>query len=127
MIAVMAGSQADSRRIIQDFLFSVLGLRISQGGIQNVIDRVSTAILPHYESIAEVARNAPVNHVDETSWRFKGLLKWLWVMGNTMVAFFMIHSNRSKKAFEALTQDWSGILVSDGWCLREVGGATADL
>ena len=115
MIAVMAGTQADSRRIIQDFLFSVLGLRISQGGIQNVIDRVSTAILPHYESIAEVARNAPVNHVDETSWRCKGLLKWLWVMGNTMVAFFMIHSNRSKKAFEALTQDWSGILVSDGY------------
>ena len=36
-------------------------------------------------------------------------------MGNTMVAFFMIHSNRSKKAFEALIQDWSGILVSDGY------------
>ena len=115
IIAVMAGTQADSRRAIQDFLFSVLDLQISQGGIQNVIDRVSTAILPHYESIAEIARNAPVNHVDETSWRCKGVLKWLWVMGNTMVAFFMIHSNRSKKAFEALIQDWSGILVSDGY------------
>jgi transposase len=79
IIAVMAGTQADSRRAIQDFLFSVLDLQISQGGIQNVIDRVSTAILPHYESIAETARNAPVNHVDETSWRCKGVLKWLWV------------------------------------------------
>jgi len=36
-------------------------------------------------------------------------------MGNTLVAFFMIHSNRSKKAFEALIQDWSGILASDGY------------
>jgi len=115
VIAVMAGTQADSRRTVQDFLFSVLGLTISQGAIQKVIDRMSAAIVPHYEAMAEVARNSPVNHVDETSWRCKGLLKWLWVIGNTMVAFFMIHRNRSKKAFEALIQDWSGILVSDGY------------
>ena len=115
MIAAMAGTQADSRRAIQDFLFSILGLRISQGGVQNVIDRVSRAIEPHYESIAEVARNARVNHVDETSWRCNGALKWLWVMGNTMVAFFMVHENRSRKAFQSLIQDWNGILVSDGY------------
>lgn len=115
VIAVMAGTQADSRRTVQDFFFSVLGLSISQGAIQKVIDRISAAIVPHYEAIAEVSRNAPVNNVDETSWRCKGMLRWLWVMGNEMVAFFMIHQNRSKKAFEALIKDWSGILVSDGY------------
>lgn len=115
VIAVMAGTQADSRRAVQDFLFSVLGLSISQGGIQKVLERMSAALKPHYEAIAQVARNAPVNHVDETSWRRKGKLCWLWVMGNALAAFFMIHRNRSKKAFEALIQDWQGILVSDGY------------
>jgi len=45
------------------------------------------------------------------SWAFQ----WLWVMANSMVAFFMIHSHRSKEAFEQLVQDWVGILVSDGY------------
>jgi len=36
-------------------------------------------------------------------------------MGSATVAFFMIHSNRSRKAFEALIEDWKGILVSDGY------------
>jgi len=78
MIAEMAGTQADSRRATQTFCASVLGLPISLGGIQKILDRVSSAIEPHYEAIGEVARAAPVNHVDETSWRRKGLLKWLW-------------------------------------------------
>jgi transposase len=36
-------------------------------------------------------------------------------MANTCAAFFMIHSNRSMAAFEALIEDWKGILVSDGY------------
>jgi len=33
------------------------------------------------------------------------------VMANATVAFFMIHSKRSKNAFEALIKDWTGILA----------------
>ena len=45
------------------------------------------------------------------------MLQWLWVMTNATVSFLMIHPNRSKPAFEALIQDWSDILVSDGYGL----------
>jgi len=34
-------------------------------------------------------------------------------MVNTTVAFFMIHPNRSMKAFLQLIDDWKGILISD--------------
>lgn len=115
MIAEMAGTQADSRRMVQTFCASVLGLRVSLGGIQKSIDRASAAIKAHYEAIAEVAHAAPVNHIDETSWRRNGKLSWLWVMGSALTAFFTIHSSRSKKAFEALIKEWSGILVSDDY------------
>ncbi len=115
MIAEMAGTQADSRRIVQNFCASVLGVHISLGAIQKIIDRVSAAINPHYETIGISARGAAVNHVDETSWRKNGDLCWLWVMGNSLVAYFMIHSRRSKQAFEELVQDWTGILVADGY------------
>lgn len=115
MIAEMAGAQGDSRTIIQDFCSSVFGFHISLGAIQKVIDRVSTAIGPHYEAIGKEAREANVNHIDETSHYRKGVLQWLWVMANSTAAFFMIHPKRSKKAFEALIKDWMGILVSDGY------------
>ena len=115
MIAQMAGNMGDSRTLIQDYCSSVLGFHISLGAIQKVIDRASEAIKPHYESIGREARDASVNYIDETSHRLKEKLQWLWVMANQAVAFFMIHPNRSKEAFEALIKDWMGILVSDGY------------
>jgi hypothetical protein len=67
MIGEMAGNQGESRSLIQSFCLSVLGFSISLGAIQKVIDRVAKAIEPHYEQIAQQARRAQVNHVDETS------------------------------------------------------------
>lgn len=60
-----------------------------------------------------------VNHVDETPWKKNGKLNWLWVMANSVVAFFMVHTNRSKAAFAALIGGWDGILVSDGYGLYQ--------
>ena len=115
LIAEMAGTQADSRSIIQTFCDSVLGFSISLGAIQKVLDRVSQAIEPSYKMIAVQVRQATVNHIDETSWHKNGVLMWLWVMANKTSALFMIHSRRSWEAFQELILDWKGILVSDGY------------
>ena len=115
LIAEMAGTQADSRSIIQTFCDSVLGFSISLGAIQKVLDRVSQAIEPSYKVIATQVRQAAVNHVDETSWHKNGALMWLWVMANKRSALFMIHSRRSWEAFQELIREWKGILVSDGY------------
>ncbi|NTW38077.1 MAG: IS66 family transposase [Syntrophobacteraceae bacterium] len=115
VIVEMAGNQGDSRSTVRDFCSSVLGFHISLGAIQKVIDRASAAVLPHYDAIADKARAAAVNHIDETSWFRTGALSWLWVMASSTAAFFMIHSNRSMEAFKSLVKDWEGILVSDGY------------
>lgn len=108
-----------TRQNVQVFLASVYGLPISQGGIQKCLDRASEALFPHYEAIKDAVRHAPVNYIDETSWRRIGpkgpQLLWLWVMASMTVAFFMIHAKRSKSAFEELVAHWRGILVSDGY------------
>jgi transposase len=36
-------------------------------------------------------------------------------MASERVAFYMIHPRRSKEAFAALIEDWTGLLVSDGY------------
>jgi len=117
VIVELTGVHGDSRRGAQEFLESVLGLKVSQGAIQKITNRASEAIKPHYEAIGETARQAPVNHIDETSWKTNGSLRWLWTMTSTLVSFFMIHKHRSRAAFEALIGTWEGILVSDGYGL----------
>ena len=108
-----------SRRKIQAFFKQVVDLEISQGGIQKCLDRVSSAITPCYKAIARESRRATVNYIDETSSRLFGPAgkkkHWLWAMVSSTFVFFMIQASRSTKAFETLTGDWTGILVSDGY------------
>jgi transposase len=115
LIGELSGPQRDSRSTVQEFCASVLGVPISRGAIQRAVDRVSDAITPHYEAIAEKAREAHVNCIDETAWYQHGVLAWLWVMVNTTVALFKVQAGRSKAAFDALVEHWAGIMVSDGY------------
>lgn len=115
VIAELSGSHGASRQSVQDFCQSVLGFAISTGAIQRIIDRASQAILPIYDAIGHQARQAQVNGVDETSWFESGKLQWLWTLVNDVVAFFMIHPNRSTEAFNQLVDDWTGILISDNY------------
>jgi transposase len=117
MVVELAGCHGDSRRAVQDFLFSVLGISISQGAIQKIVTRGAEALHPWYEEITERAQSGAVNHIDETSWKTGKKLGWLWVMGTDAAARFLIHPRRSYEAFEALTGSWSGILISDGYGL----------
>lgn len=117
LIAELSGIEGSSRLTVQNFCQSVLGFPISTGAIQNVIDRTSTALKPAYDRIGRVARTQPVNHIDETSWRQAGDLKWLWAMVSNSVSFYLIHKHRSKQAFLELVDDWKGILVSDNYGL----------
>lgn len=119
MMAELAAVHGDSRRAVQDFLLSVTGVPVSQGAIQKVLDRVSRAISGHYDAISEAVQNAPVNHIDETTWKRKKTLEWLWLMCNGAAALFMLHGTRSKEAFKALIKDWQGILVSDDYVVYQ--------
>jgi transposase len=115
LIGELAGTYGNGRRMVQTFCASVLQVPISLGAIQKVVDRVTQAIDPHYVLIAQQARQAPVNYIDETPWYRLKTLEWLWVMASERVAFYMIHPRRSKEAFAALIEDWAGLLVSDGY------------
>jgi transposase len=115
LMAELAGTYGNGRRMVQTFCSSVLGIPISLGAIQKVLDRVTLAIDPYYTLIAKQARQAPVNYIDATPWYCENALAWLWVMASEQVAFYMIHPRRSKEAFFDLIEDWAGLLVSDGY------------
>jgi len=113
--AEICGTNGNSRRTAQDLLYSVFGLHMSQGGIQKVLDRTSSSIEPDYEAIKNSVHAAPVNHVDETPWKQKKTLKWLWVLCNQQAAYFKVQATRSKEAFHELIGSWQGAMVSDDY------------
>jgi transposase len=113
-VGELAGIVGASRSAVQDLCASVFGIPLSRGAIQKMVDRVSEAIMPYYDAIGTVARTAPVNSIDETSWLMHGERNWLWVMATPAVAYFQIHPNRSKATVGQLIVDWTGILASDG-------------
>jgi len=99
-VGEMSGIVSVSRSAVQDLCASVFSIPLSKGAIQKMVNRVSETLVPHYEAIGRVARAAPVNHLDETSWFMQGVRHWLWVMTNPLVAYFQIHRTRSQAAFE---------------------------
>lgn len=115
LAAELGGTDGSSRETVRKFIRSVLGIHISAGAVQKIIDRASAAVEPHYGSIQSAARSGNIGHADETPWKTCGKLQWLWVMANRIAAFFIVHPKRSKEAFEQLTGTWNGILISDGY------------
>lgn len=115
LIAELSGMQAVSRQAVQQFLNSVMGLPISTGAIQKIIDRVSGATEAAYKQIGHVTRKDTVGYIDETSWFKAGKLHWLWVMATSGAALYLVHPNRSREAFNELVCHWQGILVSDNY------------
>ena len=115
LIGELSGPQRIGRTAVQEFCRTVLGVPISRGAIQRMVDRVSEALRSYYGAIAEQARQAQVNYIDETAWYQHGVLAWLWVMVNPTVALFKVQASRYKVAFEALVERWAGVLVSDGY------------
>ena len=97
------------------------GVHISQGGLDRIFDRASAAMEAHYDKIGEIAKNAPVNHIDETSWRLFGAIEkakvWLWVMVSGIVCFFRMDDHRDRNAFVELIGNWVGYLISDDYAL----------
>jgi transposase len=118
-VGEMAGIVGASRSAVQALCASVFGIPLSKGAIQKLVDRVSAAIVPHYDTIGQIARQAPVNYIDETSWLVHGDRHWLWVMANPLLAYFQLHPTRSKAAFSQLIASWLGILVSDGYLVYQ--------
>jgi transposase len=119
LIAELSGIQGASRKSVQQFLNSVLGVPISTGGIQKVIDRASEATKQAYNKMAETARCEKVGYIDETSWFKAGKLQWLWVMVTASVALYLVHPRRSREAFNELVKHWQGILVSDNFSVYQ--------
>ena len=103
-----------SKRVMQEVLEGLLGVRIALGSLSTKEREVCGALEQAWETARESVRQAPTKNADETGWFLTGKLKWLWVATTPKVAVFQIQDHRSQEAMkELLGETTQGIVGSD--------------
>lgn len=102
---------------IAEFLSSVLGLKISTGGVCYLLDKTKLKLASQYEYIRQFVLQSPVVGADETSANINGKNHWAWVFQTRLATFFGIHKSRGLAAINALMPEGfdGSVLVTDCW------------
>jgi transposase len=124
------GIRIPSNKIIE--FLGILGLKISDGEIYNILTRLKESFGDYYESLVKKMREAATKHIDETGWRINGQNNWLWIFINKEVALYVVEKQRSsevpKKVLgsqkdKVVTTDRHSaynVLVEETGCLQQV-------
>lgn len=119
-LAYFSGCHGISKRGIEEIADAVFQAPIALGTVANLEQEVSAALAaPHQEALAAV-QAAAVKHADETSWKRRAKLCWLWAAATAGVVAFVIHAKRSAAALAVLLgREIQGILCSDRWSVYD--------
>ena len=115
-LSYLSGCHGLSKRGVEEISANLFAAPMSLGTVVNLEQEMSAALAaPHQEALAAV-QAAEVKHADETSWKQRAKLCWLWTAATATVAAFIIHGKRSALGLTALLgMEIHGILCSDRW------------
>ena len=103
-----------------------MGLQVNRSSLCPALKRLSLKGKATYEGLVSKIRGSPVVTGDETGWRVGGLSHWLWGFSTPGETVYQISRGRGfTEAAQVLGEDYSGILIADGWApYRRFGEAT---
>jgi len=105
-----------SRKLIREFLIDWLYLPLSVGTINQCIHESGRAASPVVENqLLEEVNNSGLLHIDETSWKEKGHLYYLWAFVTATVTLYIIGSRGRVTLESVLKLSFVGWLMSDGY------------
>jgi transposase len=85
---------------MKEFFSDVMGLYVSVGGINNILNRLTQKALPHYEEIKARLYQSIVIGTDETGVKVNGQKDWMWTWQNDDLTFIVHSDNRGFKTIE---------------------------
>jgi len=115
-LSYLTGCHGLSKRGVEEIAADVLDAPVALGTVANLEQEVSSALAAAHQEAAQAVQAAAVKHADETSWKLRGKLCWLWAAATAGVALFVLHAKRSALGLTALLGlTIEGILCSDRW------------
>ena len=102
------------RRGVEELLQTVLGIEISLGSTQKLVEETSEALAAACQERERQLPQEPVLNSDETGWRSMGERRWLWALVAGSFVFFTVAASRSSQVLvHLLGTVFAGILCSD--------------
>jgi len=116
LVGTLTGAYRLSKRLVQELLHDVCGLKLSVGAISQTEELVSCALECVAEEAKTYVREAPIVHCDETGHKEKGEKQWMWIAIAGLVCVFLARTSRGAVvAKELLGEAFAGFLISDRW------------
>lgn len=109
-----------------ELLSDLLGARMSEGTIRQMLTRGATALQPVEQQIKGALRQAPVIHQDESGLYVAGKRAWMHVTSTSKLTHYQVHAKRGCDALDAngILPGYQGISVHDGWAAYEGYGCS---
>ena len=85
---------------MKEFFEDVMGLPVSVGGINNILNRLIQKAMPHYGQIKQRLYADQFIGVDETGVKVNGQKDWMWTWQNDNLTFIVHSNNRGFKTIE---------------------------
>lgn len=101
----------------REFLNDVMGLPISTGGINNILQRMAQKALPMYNTIKTKIQQATCVGADETGVNINGKNHWAWTWQNDTLTYILCAAGRGFKTIAAAFENGlpNAVLVHDRW------------
>ncbi|HYN07932.1 MAG TPA: IS66 family transposase [Vicinamibacterales bacterium] len=91
-------------------------LHVTPSALVRALHRAAAQSKPTYAALCETVRTSRVVVPDETGWKVRGLLHWLWVFATATTTVYCIRRGRGfRDAASVLGADFAGGLGRDGW------------
>ena len=91
-------------------------LCLSTAGLSRMMIRLAGIMAPVHAEILEDVKGGVIIFADETGWRVKGVLWWLWIFANKRAAYYWPDQKRGSCVVQKILGDvFSGVLVTDAW------------
>jgi len=104
-----------SRARIQEWFNELFGLHLSIGVLDETIREAGRAAAGLEDALVNEIISSPLVYADETPWRERSQLLWLWVFVTTYTVVYFIGHRTAEILSNVLTTAFSGQVMSDGY------------
>ena len=101
----------------KEFLNDVMGLSVSTGGINSILQRIADKALPMYNAIKQKIEQASVVGADETGVNINGINNWAWTWQNEKLTYIVCAASRGFKTIQKVFENGlpNATLIHDRW------------
>ncbi len=101
---------------IQQLLLTMYDLRISEGGLVNILSQIKEEFGVYFQTLEKKMRRVKSKHADESGWRIDGINHNIWLFITEEIALYKVRKSRgSEVPVEVLGKQKNKIITCDGF------------